>query len=51
VSGVRVKAFLFNRGKTIRVTIPKRIWEAMGSPKEFELTIEGDRIVLKPVRS
>ena len=42
---------VFRQSGAIRVTIPKRIWEAMGSPKEFELTIEGDRIVLKPVRS
>jgi len=48
VSGTIVKAFR-NAG-TVRVTIPKKIWEALGSPREFELRIEGDRIVLIPKR-
>jgi len=51
MSGVRVKAFLFNHGKTVRITIPKRIWEAMGAPKEFILRIDGNRIVLEPVKN
>jgi len=48
VSGTIVKAFR-NAG-TVRVTIPKKIWEALGSPREFELKIESDRIVLIPKR-
>ena len=46
MSGTVVKAFR-NAG-TIRVTLPKRIWEALGSPKEFVLRIENGRIVLIP---
>lgn len=46
VRGTVVKAF--DTKGTIRVTIPKRIWEALGRPREFELRIEGGRIVLVP---
>ncbi|GEM_PF-3739148 len=43
---VIVRAFLASRA--VRVTIPKRIWEALGRPREFELRIEDGRLVLVP---
>jgi len=46
---LRVKAF--RQSGAIRVTIPKRIWEALGSPREFELHLDGNRIILEPVKS
>ncbi len=44
-----VKAW--RQGAAIRVTIPKRIWEALGEPKEFELRLEDGKIILVPIRN
>ena len=48
MSGTIVKAYR-NAG-TVRVTFPKKLWEALGRPKKFELTLEGDKIVLRPLK-
>ena len=46
--GIKIKVFIINNGRAVRVTIPKMVWLALGAPKEFDLTIENDRIVLTP---
>ena len=33
----------------VYVRIPKRLWESLGRPKEFEVYVEGGKLIYKPV--